>query len=97
MSIREISPEEIRNYQRDGYCYLPQLAGEDVVAELLEAADERMANPGQYAEELASEGRFYQEQSMFREVPAFKNFMTNESMARNAGQAMGGKTGVGLL
>jgi len=89
MKIRELSTQEIEAFRRDGFCHIPQLVDADTVARLLEAADERMANPGKYAEELATKGRFFQEQYMFPEVPLFKEFMTNVDMARNAGRAMG--------
>jgi len=89
MKIRELSKQEVEAFRRDGFCHIPQLVDPDTVARLLETVDERMANPGKYAEELATKGRFFQEQYVFPEVPLFKEFMTNVEMAKNAGRAMG--------
>ena len=91
MKIRELSTQEIEAFREDGFCHLPQLVDPDSVVRLLKVADERMANPGKYAEELATKGRFYQEQYMFPEVPLFREFMTNIDMAKNAGRAMGAR------
>ena len=59
MKIRELTMQEIEAFRRDGYCHIPQLVDHETVTRLLEAADERMANPGNYAEEMATQGRFF--------------------------------------
>ena len=91
MNIRDLTDGECEAYSRDGYCYILQLVDSSTVARLLEAADERIANPGKNAQEMATRGRFFEDRYMFPDVPIFREFMTNVDMAKNAGRAMGAK------
>ena len=89
MEIRDITEAEVAAYQQQEFTLLPKLASQQTVAALRSAVEARMDDPGPNADELASTGRFFQEQFVYPDVAVLSDFMHHPTMAHNVARALG--------
>ena len=91
VTLRSLSTDEVATYRRQGVMHLPSLVDAATVERMLAACDERMRNPGKYGANLSSDGVFFQDREMYRDHPAFEDFVMHSRMAELAAQAMGAR------
>ena len=93
VSIRPITPEEIRTYQKDGIVCLRQVFSTDWVNRMRDAAEECMAAPGDLHAELANEhheeGRFFHDTFVWQRNRTCRDYVFESPAASIAAQVMG--------
>ncbi len=89
MQVRPVNSEEIQAYRRDGAVYLPKFLDAASIEPLRRACESEIDQPGQYSNELARQGRFFEARYMFWRQPAMREYIFDTGIAESAGRAMG--------
>ena len=89
---REMTPDEIADFQRDGACVLRGVF-KDWVEVMAAGVARNMAEPGPYASENAvAEGRFFDDYCNWTRIAEYESVIRHSPAAQIAAQAMGSQT-----
>jgi ectoine hydroxylase-related dioxygenase (phytanoyl-CoA dioxygenase family) len=94
-AYRNLSPEEINEYQAEGVVLVKQCVDPIWIERMTQAIDEQLARPSQWGDDTnpgAKKGRFLHDRYLWPTRPAFNNFVFNSGVAQIAGQAMKSNT-----
>jgi ectoine hydroxylase-related dioxygenase (phytanoyl-CoA dioxygenase family) len=87
-TVRALTDDEIATFRRDGAAHVSGLVSTSLARSLLEAADEQRKNPGEHSMSMTSDGKFWEERESYRRNEAFRSFVMESALAREAGRAL---------
>ncbi|MGI9595516.1 MAG: phytanoyl-CoA dioxygenase family protein [Acidimicrobiales bacterium] len=84
MAVRPLTDEEVATYRAEGVVKLPGFVDGSLVAEMLDALDHRMANPGPYG----YTNLYTQDRCFALDYPVLRRYVLDPTLGQNAARAM---------
>lgn len=91
MASQPLRAEQVESFRRDGVIHLRGAVDQDLVARMIEAVDEVMANPSRFGGSMTRPGRpgdFFQDRHLHPDNPTFRELLRDLPLAATAAQAM---------
>lgn len=90
MSAPTLTESQVETYRRDGVVHVPGAVDVDLVADMLAAIEEVMAEPSRFGGDITEAGRpgrFFQDRYLYPSRPQFESFLHRTGLATLAAQA----------
>jgi ectoine hydroxylase-related dioxygenase (phytanoyl-CoA dioxygenase family) len=87
----DISPQQVKDFERDGVVYLPSLFDDTWVDLLRAGVDRNLAHPGPNGHDIRREDaarRFFEDAFVWPSIPEYRTFLFDSHAAEVAGELM---------